>query len=168
VDFVIKQLWSAADLSTCASLMAESNPWNKLYFSKEQCEAQLSRPEIRVHGAVGQEETILGFLASAENGIGFEPMIEFLCVDQRFRGKGIGTRLIAFFEEELFPDADNLYLFVSDINPNAMRLYVRQGYSQVGALPNFDLEMQTEFLYRKTRRPRQARYRTHHSPTTWL
>jgi ribosomal protein S18 acetylase RimI-like enzyme len=140
--------------------MAESTPWNELYFSKEQCEAELSRPEICIHGAIGPDGAILGFLASAENGVGFEPIIEFLCVDEHFRSRGIGTKLISFFEEQLFPGADNLFLFVSDINPKAIRLYVRLGYAQVGALPNFNLEMQTEFLYRKSRRPRQAKYIT--------
>lgn len=81
-----------------------------------------------------------------------------LCVDSQHRSQGVGSRLIEHFEEVLFPAADNLYLFVSDINPDAIRLYVRLGYLQVGALPNFNLEMQTEFLHRKTRRPRQAAY----------
>jgi hypothetical protein len=65
--------------------------------------------------------------------------------------------LISFFEDVLFPDADNLYMFVSDINPNAIRLYTRLGYNQVAALPNFNLESQTEFLHRKSRRPVQAK-----------
>jgi ribosomal protein S18 acetylase RimI-like enzyme len=137
-------------------MMAASDPWKSLYFSQEQCEVELSRPEICIYGAIGHDATILGFLAALANGIGFEPMIEYLCVDERWRGKKIGTRLIEYFEESLFPDADNMYLFVSDINPNAMRLYIMLGYMQVGALPNFNLEMQTEFLFRKTRRPRQA------------
>ncbi len=69
----------------------------------------------------------------------------------------VGTRLIKHVEEVLFPNAANLYLFVSDINPKAIDLYVRLGYSQVGALPNFNLVGQTEFLHRKSRRPKQQR-----------
>ncbi len=138
MQFVISKLTSSTDFSVCASLMVQSNPWDKLYFSKGQCETTLSRSEISVHGAIGGEGTILGFLASMANG------------------NKIGTKLIEHFEEVLFPTADNLYLFVSDINPDAARLYVRLGYLLVGAFENFNLEMQTEFLYRKTRRPRQA------------
>jgi len=156
MQFTIDNLTSRTAFSACASLMMRSSPWDKLYFSKEQCEADLSRPEISVHSAARSDGTMLGFLASMANGIGFEPMIEYLCVDARFRNNGIGTRLIEHFEEALFPTADNLYLFVSDINPDAIRLYVRLGYLPVGAFPNFNLEMQTEFLHRKTRRPRQA------------
>jgi ribosomal protein S18 acetylase RimI-like enzyme len=156
LQFDIRRLNSSAQLSVCASLMMQSNPWDKLYFSQQQLESDLVRPDLRVDAAVGSDGTILGFLASMANGIGFEPMIEYLCVDSRFRGQGIGTRLIQYFEKALFPEADNLYLFVSDINPDAQRLYVKLGYLQAGAFPNFNLDKQTEFLHRKSRRPRQA------------
>jgi ribosomal protein S18 acetylase RimI-like enzyme len=158
----VRKLVSVSEFELCASLMVQSSPWKELYFTKEQCEADLARPELLVHGAVSQDGSMLGFLASLEYGIGFEPMIEYLCVDERFRSRGIGTGLIDFFESKLFPDADNLYLFVSDINPDAIRLYVRLGYLQVGALPNFNLQSQTEFLHRKSRRPRQLAQQLEH------
>lgn len=157
--YEIVELKHIEEFSDCATMMLESNPWNKLYFTRAQCEEDLARPEMRVHGAVS-DGRILGFLASLSNGIGFEPMIEYLCVRDEYRNLGLGTKLISFFENMLFPEADNLYLFVSDINPDAIRLYVRLGYAQVGALPNFNLPMQTEFLYRKSRRGRQVRYRS--------
>jgi ribosomal protein S18 acetylase RimI-like enzyme len=137
--------------------MVASSPWNSLYFTQEQCEKDLANPAMAVHGAVDPGGTILGFLASLKYGIGFEPMIEYLCVGSSSRNRGIGSQLVNLFENDLFPEADNLYLFVSDINPDAIRLYVRLGYQQVGALPNFNLESQTEFLHRKSRRPRQLR-----------
>jgi ribosomal protein S18 acetylase RimI-like enzyme len=156
MQFDIARLTSPAQLSHCAALMVDSSPWNQLYFTHAQCESDLARPEMAVHGAIGDAEEIVGFIASAAYGIGFEPIIEYLCVDPRFRSKGIGTKLIDFFEQELFPEADNLYMFVSDINPRAMALYATLGYASVGAFPNFNLETQTEFLFRKARRPRQA------------
>lgn len=133
----------------------QSNPWDKLYFTHEQCEADLANESLAVHGAIAEDGAILGFLASMAQGIDFEPMVEYLCVDEAARNCGVGTRLIQHFEEVLFPEADNLYLFVSDINPHAIRLYIRLGYLQVGAFTNFNLEAQTEFLHRKTRRSRQ-------------
>ena len=139
----------------CAALMMAANPWDKLYFTTAQCEESLASPGMRIHGLLADGE-LLGFLSSLAAGLGGEPLIEYLCVADGHRSQGLGTRLINFFEEELFPDADNVYLFVSDINPAAIRLYVRLGYQQVGAFPNFNLEAQTEFLHRKSRRPRQA------------
>lgn len=156
MKYEIIALTSDSEIETCALLMVTSNPWDKLFFTKDQCKASLSQPEVILHGAMSSEGTIYGFLASIAHGVGNEPLIEYLCVDERFRRLRIGTTLIRYFEEVLFPTSDNLFLFVSDINPQAARLYVKLGYLQVGALPNFNLEMQTEFLHRKTRRPRQA------------
>jgi ribosomal protein S18 acetylase RimI-like enzyme len=76
--------------------------------------------------------------------------------------RGVGSGLIDFFEKELYPDAANLYLFVSDLNPNAQRLYLRLGYVPVGALPNYNLITQTEFMFRKTRGPRSG------MPSPWI
>jgi ribosomal protein S18 acetylase RimI-like enzyme len=154
------EIGTPEQIAVCAAFMARSSPWDKLFFSEQQCAASLQQPALRLHGAVSAKGEILGFLASLAAGIGFEPMIEYLCVQEQFRGRGIGTNLVGFFEEELFPEADNLYLFVSDINPQAIRLYVRLGYLPVGALPNFNLEGQTEFLHRKSRRPVQAMHVT--------
>lgn len=145
---------NSESIARCASLMLAANPWDKLYFTREQCEKDLRNPMLRLDAAV-DGDTIVGFLASMEHGIGFEPMIEYLCVDADWRNKGVGTQLISHFENTLFPNADNLYMFVSDINPNAIRLYVRLGYQQIAALPNFNLVSQTEFLHRKFRRPKQ-------------
>jgi len=156
VQYKIRQLTTPEEFAVCAQMMLSASPWNVLYFTREQCKADLANDALQVHAAVAPDGEIFGFMASMAHGIGFEPMIEYLCIGQKHRGLGIGSALIAFFEEKLFPEADNLYLFVSDINPDAMRLYVRLGYQQVGALPNFNLEKQTEFLHRKSRRPRQA------------
>lgn len=90
----------------------QTSPWNALNFTQAQCEADLNHQSITVHIAVNEEDKIVGFLASMKHGIGFEPMIEYLCIDESYRSKGIGTALIRYFETELFPDADNLYLFV--------------------------------------------------------
>ena len=153
----IRRIQERDELERCAQLMSDSDPWKRLYFSYDQCLDSLSRPDIEVHGAWAGTE-FRGFLASLAVGISSEPLLEYLCIDADHRGQGVGSELIAYFEEVLFPDADNLYLFVSDINPEAIRLYVRLGYLCVGALPNYNITSQTEFLHRKSRRPKQARH----------
>lgn len=134
MEYAVASLATESEFSQCASLMMRSNPWNKLYFTQDQCEDDLARPEMTVHGAVSDDGAVLGFLAALANGIGFEPMIEYLCVDPGHRNKGIGSALITHFEDVQFPAADNLYLFVSDINPDAIRLY-EAGLRPVGCVP---------------------------------
>jgi len=104
---------------------------------------------------------IIGFIASRADGIEGEPLLEYVCVDHAYRSRGFGKVLIAHAETTLFGEADNIYLFVSDINARAAKLYESLGYKKVGVLPNYNLYGQTEFLYRKTRRPRQERYLPH-------
>jgi len=154
----IEAVDNALTVRRCAEMMARAEPWRQLYFSVDECEQLLSQPNIALHGWISELGALAAFIATAALGVGDEPLLEFICVEESHRNSGIGTALINFAEETLFPQADNLYLFVSDINPNAARLYERLGYQRVGALPNFNLAGQTEYLYRKSRRPRQARY----------
>jgi ribosomal protein S18 acetylase RimI-like enzyme len=131
-------------------MMMQTPPWSILEFTVDSCHEALSAPRVEVVGAF-HGDVLAGFVALLAEGIEFEPLIVFLCADKEFRNQGVGTALLNHFEQR-FKDAANLYLFVSDVNPDAQRLYQRQGYRQVGALPNFNLIGQTEFLYRKTRR----------------
>jgi ribosomal protein S18 acetylase RimI-like enzyme len=116
----------------------------------------LRQAYIEIYGAIRSDGALVGFLAAMEHGIGSAPLIEYICVDSAARNGGVGTGLIGHFEDALYPEARNLYLFVSDINPHAQRLYLRLGYLPAGALSNYNYEMQTEFLFRKTRGPKQS------------
>jgi len=146
------------DIEMCAVLMSSSSPWKDFYFSIEQCQSLLRAPGLQVHCA-HEGTQLTAFLASLSRNVGGEPMIEYVCVQDDYRNQGIGTQLIQFFEDRLFPEADNLFMFVSDINPKALSLYQRLGYVVVGQLPNYNLPGQTEFLIRKSRRPRQLKYK---------
>lgn len=155
---ISRLLAQSSDIEVCAGMMSSSSPWKDLYFSYSQCNALLNSPGIEVHGAIEAGE-LIGFVASLAQNFGGEPMIEYVCVREDQRSKGIGSVLIGFFEDELFPNSDNLYMFVSDINPRALALYERLGYRVVGELPDYNLPGQTEFLIRKTRRPRQLKFK---------
>lgn len=142
----------------CSKLMASSQPWNQLFFDEQQCLENLSSPDLAIYLAMDGSD-FAGFIALRPKAMEGEPLIEYLCVEHSMRGKGIGTRLLEFVEQTICPDDDNIFLFVSDINPRAMKLYEKIGYEKVGELPDYNLFGQTEFLYRKTRRPKQERSR---------
>jgi ribosomal protein S18 acetylase RimI-like enzyme/bifunctional pyridoxal-dependent enzyme with beta-cystathionase and maltose regulon repressor activities len=145
---------SISEIETCARLMASSTPWNELFFTEKQCLANLLDPGLKVYIAE-VESQFIGFVATRDNGIEGEPLLEYICVNPEQRNQGYGKKMLLHMEENIFPDANNIYLFVSDINPRAISLYKHIGYEQVGELRNYNLWGQTEFIYRKFRRPRQ-------------
>jgi aspartate/methionine/tyrosine aminotransferase/GNAT superfamily N-acetyltransferase len=158
VNLSIRLCSSDSEATTCARMMAGTAPWKILFFSEAQCRENLLSASLELHVADVSGQ-LAGFVATRAEGIEGEPLLEYICVDSAYRNCGIGTRMLQFVEEELFPRADNLYLFVSDINPRAIALYERAGYVRVGELPDYNLFAQTEYLYRKSRRPRQERFR---------
>jgi len=146
----IIQIKDPRRLLECAQLMTSTDPWKVLGFTTAQCEKTLSHIEMNVVGIM-RSGKVIAFLASLATGISFEPLIEYLCVEESERSKGLGKLLIKHFEEQLFPQSKNLYMFVSDINPRAMALYEKLGYVKIGTWDNYNIVGQTEFLMRKTR-----------------
>ncbi len=136
-------------VKSCAQLMAGSSPWSQLHFGFDQCMGLLTCPALRVWIAM-EGDKVIGFAALRPDGIEGEPLIEYICVDQEQRGKSIGTDLMSELAAHCQRKLDrNIYLFVSDFNVHAIRLYERLGYARVGAIPDYNVYGQTEFLYRK-------------------
>ncbi|HEX9117815.1 MAG TPA: GNAT family N-acetyltransferase [Anaerolineae bacterium] len=63
--------------------------------------------------------------------------------------QGVGARLLAAAEAHFRSVSSDVFLLVSDFNAGAQRFYERQGYHQVGALPDYVLPGITELIYRK-------------------
>ena len=62
-------------------------------------------------------------------------LLNALCVDERFRGKGIGTKLIALTKKKAKKDGfKSLSLMVLADNADAHRLYARCGFKTVEAV----------------------------------
>jgi ribosomal protein S18 acetylase RimI-like enzyme len=152
-EWEIRPVIDPAERICCAGMMATTDPWKYFKVNAEKCLHSLGSPDIRIHVAMAGD-VVKGFLASMEHGVGFAPLLKYLCVAPEWRNQGVGRSLVAYFEEVLFPDEMNLFLFVSDINPSAARLYRSLDYAQVGALPNYNHAAQTEYMFRKTRGPK--------------
>ena len=78
-----------------------------------------------------------------------------LSVAPQLRGRGIGTRLLDFVDEELARRAiDDLKVAVMVGNTDAERLYARLGWERVGVIPDYALWpdggfVQTTFFYKR-------------------
>jgi aspartate/methionine/tyrosine aminotransferase/ribosomal protein S18 acetylase RimI-like enzyme len=141
----------------CAVLMAATSPWSQLYFGIDQCRELLASKGLELFKALRNDE-FAGFIALRGEGVEGEPLIEYVCVSPEHRGKEVGRKLIADVEarcKDLPRKPGNIYLFVSDFNVRAIKLYELLGYRRVGALPDYNVYGQTEYLYRRTLHPRQ-------------
>ena len=79
--------------------------------------------------------------------------LRILAVAEGRRGLGIGTALLRQVEADAFRHGPNSFLCCESTNADARRFYEREGYVEVGPLPNFIVEGMTEVLYRKTLGP---------------
>ena len=77
------------------------------------------------------------------------PYLHIISVKKKYRGKGIGKKMIEFIEEIAFENVDKIFLVVADFNPNAKRFYEKIGYRQVGEIPNLYRKGITEYLMMK-------------------
>ena len=69
------------------------------------------------------------------------------------RGKGMGTQLLRHIESLVFARTKNLFACVSDFNKGARDFYKKQGYQEIGPMPNFLIPGTAEILLRKTMGP---------------
>lgn len=147
-DVPVIEAATDADREWAAALMARSEPWIRLGRTLESCRLVCHHPEHLVfvarHGT-----TRLGFVLLQRRGVVGSPYLATLAVDEPYRGRGIGTRLIAFAEEYFRPQARHLFLCVSSFNPRARALYERLGFVQVGELPDYFIDGASEILMHK-------------------
>ena len=77
------------------------------------------------------------------------PYLHLIAVKEEYRSKGIGKKLLDFLEETVFVNNSKIFFVVADFNPEAKRFYERNGYRQVGEIPNLYRKGITEYLMMK-------------------
>jgi len=128
--------------------MSASEPWITLGRSFETSLAIVRDPTREVYVA-RSEDSVAGFLILCLTGA-FVGYIQTICVDPRYRGQGLGSKLVEFAEERILRVSPNVFMCVSSFNDGARRLYQRLGYSVVGELTNYMVQGYSEILLRKT------------------
>jgi [ribosomal protein S18]-alanine N-acetyltransferase len=156
----IRRLASDAEVRACAEIMSTSDPWVTLGRTFEESCRILRDPAREVHVALEREgegepamPRVAGFTIIIMQGGPFVGYIQSVAVHERWRGKGLGTALIAFAERRILRDKPNVFICVSSFNARARRLYERLGYKVVGELKDFVVRGHSEFLLRKTTGP---------------
>ena len=131
--------------------MANSEPWITLGRTYEESLQIITDPSKEVYLARLERE-LSGFIILNMKGA-FIGYIQTICIDPKWRSKGLGTSLLRFAEERIFSEIPNVFLCVSSFNPEAKRLYEREGYETIGELRDYILRGYSEILMRKTRGP---------------
>lgn len=154
---LIRQTTDSKDFEICAKMMSASDPWITLGMNYEQCLMAFEGEYKEVY-IIEYENQLAGFIILQVCGT-FSGYIQTICIDEAFRGKGLGKILLHYCERRVLKFSPNLFICVSSFNKGAIRLYHDFGFKLVGKLDNFVKEGFTELLLRKTVGPRVG-YRT--------
>jgi ribosomal protein S18 acetylase RimI-like enzyme len=146
--FNIRKLKSKTEAHACAQIMATSEPWITLKRTYNDSLKIITNPLREVYVAVFKGE-VIGFIILQMEGT-FTGYIQTVAVRADWRGRGLGSRLIAFAEKRIFAEKPNVFICVSSFNKKAQRLYRRLGYEKIGVLKNFIVPGHDEILLRKT------------------
>jgi ribosomal-protein-alanine N-acetyltransferase len=136
------------NIEACALMMSRSDPWITLTMDYDQCLKAFEGHYKEIY-VVSVENEIAGFVIIQICGT-FKGYIQTICIDELYRGKGIGKKLLQFCEERILKISPNVFICVSSFNKGALKLYLEFGFKLVGKLENFVKEGFTELLLRKT------------------
>ncbi len=145
---MIRALASRDDAHLCATLMSTSEPWLTIGRGYEESLKLVEDPSREVYLAFDGDH-FRGFIVILMHGA-FVGYIQVIAVTPDARGTGVGSELVRFAEQRIFPTYPNVFLCVSSFNPRARALYERLGYQLIGEIPEFLIKGHSEFLMRKT------------------
>jgi ribosomal-protein-alanine N-acetyltransferase len=147
--------YTPKDRDALVSMLNVSEPWRTLGYGIPDWERLftiLEAGEPRESYVIECDGRPSG-LAVVRRQFLFGDYLELLAVSPAQRGRGLGRSLLTHVEERTFARANNLFACVSDFNTEARRFYQRQGYEEVGSLPNLLIDGRDEVLLRKTTGP---------------
>ena len=144
------------DRDAVVRLLAESDPWKRLGYTQEDWgRIFCPTPQGRESFVVDTEGAVAAIVIIRQKFL-LGDYLELLGVATWARGKGIGKELLAHVESLVFRSTKNLFACVSDFNKDARDFYKKQGYQEVGPMPNFLIPGSAEILLRKTAGPARS------------
>ncbi|HQE33709.1 MAG TPA: N-acetyltransferase [Flavobacterium alvei] len=140
------------DFDFCALMMAKSDPWITLEIDFNLCVQAFAGASKEVY-VIRINSVIAGFVILQIDGT-FKGYIQTICINENYRGKGLGKKLLTFCEERILKISPTIFICVSSFNTRALQLYTDFGFKIIGELPNFIREGFTEILLWKTFGPK--------------
>ncbi len=142
-------------LGDCKEALIDSE-FGKVFFSSEHRAESfltegLTKGEIFV--ALDESSKCAGYIWFTLRGAFSEfPYVRSIAVKREFRGRGIGKRLLFFFENIGFERSPKLLLLVSNFNLQAKRLYHEMGYKEIGVINGLFREGISEYIMMKSKK----------------
>ena len=150
--FLIRLTSDQNEFAVCARMMSLTDPWITLGMNYEQCLKAFEGNYKEIYVVV-IENAIGGFVIIQTCGT-FSGYIQTICIDEAYRGKGFGKKLLKFCEERILKFSPNVFICVSSFNTGASKLYYEFGFKLIGEMENFVKAGFTELLLRKSVGPR--------------
>lgn len=150
--YVLEKTTNQADFDYCALMMAKSDPWITLEMGFDLC-SQAFQGAAKEVFVIKINTEIAGFVILQIEGT-FKGYIQTICINEDFRGKGLGKTLLNFCEERILKISPNIFICVSSFNTRALQLYTDFGFQIIGELPNFIKDGFTEILLWKSFGPK--------------
>lgn len=148
----IKLTTDPEDFEVCALMMSVTDPWITLDMTYDQCLKAFEGAFREVY-VLSFHNEIAGFVIIQITGT-FAGYIQTICIDEDYRNKGYGKKLLQFCEKRILKISPNIFICVSSFNKGAIKLYYDFGFMLVGELENFVKDGFSELLLRKTVGPR--------------
>ena len=143
----------AEDRDPVIEILTGSDPWKRLGFTAVDWNRIFAPlPTGRDTFVLEIEGNVLG-IAIVRRKFLFGDYLELLGISPSAIGRGLGSRLLTHVESLTFARANNMFACVSDFNEAARAFYRKQGYKEIGPMPNFLIPGYAEILLRKTTGP---------------
>lgn len=144
------------DRDAVVQLLGASDPWKKLGYTKDDWDRIFCPTPQERDSYVAELDGRVAGIAIVKQKFLLGDYLELLGVAAWARGKGVGRRLLEHIEPLVFGRTKNLFACVSDFNEQARAFYKKQGYQEIGPIPNFLIPGSAELLLRKTVGPARS------------
>ena len=141
-------------LKACTEALIDSEIGVTYFPTAQEAEAFLQQGLNKGEVFVSMDEhgDCVGYIWFTLEGAFYRfPYLLNIAVKKDLRGRGIGKKLLALFEEKGFAKASSLFLLVSDFNARAKKLYQAIGYKEVGVIPDLIKQGVAEHIMMKSK-----------------
>lgn len=154
---LLVRLMREQDRAAVIALLADSDPWKRLGYQAQDWDRYFTPlPQGRDSYVVELDGTVAGVAVLRQKFL-LGDYLELFGVADWARGKGLGRHLLAHIEATVFARAQNLFACVSDFNEQGRHFYEKQGYQEIGPMPNLLIQGSAEILLRKTSGPARSK-----------